>query len=332
MTASNFNSKPNVPATVADLDPDVVTEFLARHACNVTDAAADLAVSASDLRRLLWANPKLRDQAFEVVEARLDKAEKNIAEALHSDDPRMRVAASMFTLRNSVRAKRRGWITSSAAAVDLTIAAGPQRKTVFTWRPTPSELRDEEAQKKEAHRQAEVRRAQAEGHKVVQFSWGDSGGKDEDDDSNSGWRPPVYDDGRRKGDIEGELAGPSVLLEHAAAEPEPAEDPAEESAVVEPAAAEPEPESVVIEAPVPAVESAAARYERELIDAWIRNRLIAYPLASCFGCRRPIVAGQDWQEVSNGDTNARARFHRACHAEWRAEREAAARQALGLEG
>ena len=81
---------------------------------------------------------------------------------------------------------------------------------------------------------------------------------------------------------------------------------------------------------VPEPESAAVRYERERIDAWIRNRLIAYPLASCLLCRKPIIAGQDWQEVSNGE--ARARFHRTCHAEWRTEREAAARQALGLEG
>jgi hypothetical protein len=80
----------------------------------------------------------------------------------------------------------------------------------------------------------------------------------------------------------------------------------------------------------PPAESAAVRYERERIDAWIRNRLIAYPLASCLLCRKPIIAGQDWQEASNGD--ARARFHRACHAEWRAEREASARQALGLAG
>jgi hypothetical protein len=59
---------------------------------------------------------------------------------------------------------------------------------------------------------------------------------------------------------------------------------------------------------------AAVRYERDRIDAWIRNRLVPYPLASCFGCRKPIVAGAAWEEVSNGDTNARARFHRACHA------------------
>jgi hypothetical protein len=75
---------------------------------------------------------------------------------------------------------------------------------------------------------------------------------------------------------------------------------------------------------------AAARYERERIETWIRNRLVDYPLAACLLCRRPIVAGQDWREASNGE--ARARFHRTCHAEWRAERETAARQALGLEG
>jgi hypothetical protein len=81
---------------------------------------------------------------------------------------------------------------------------------------------------------------------------------------------------------------------------------------------------------VPEPESAAVRRERERIDGWIRNRLIAYPLASCLRCRTPIVAGAAWEEVSNGE--ARARFHRTCHAEWRTEREAAARQALGLEG
>ena len=70
--------------------------------------------------------------------------------------------------------------------------------------------------------------------------------------------------------------------------------------------------------------------ERERIAAWIRNRLIAYPLASCLLCRKPIIAGQDWQEASNGE--ARARFHRACHIGWRSEQEVAVRQALGLEG
>jgi hypothetical protein len=116
MTISPFHGKPNVPATVSGLDHTTAAEALARHGCNVTDAAQDLGVPASDLRRLLWANPKLQDEAFEVVEARLDQAEKNIFEALHSDDSRRRDAASFFTVRNTARARRRGWIISSVSA------------------------------------------------------------------------------------------------------------------------------------------------------------------------------------------------------------------------
>jgi hypothetical protein len=115
------------------------------------------------------------------------------------------------------------------------------------------------------------------------------------------------------------VATPATLIEQAAA------------VAFEPAP-EPEPVASSVEALSVEPESAAVRYERERIDAWIRNRLITYPLASCLLCRKPIIAGQDWQEASNGDTKARARFHQTCHAEWRTEREAAARRALGLEG
>jgi hypothetical protein len=135
MSVSHFHNKPTVPATVADLDHALVIEVLARHACNCTDAALELEVPASDLRRLLWANPKLQDQALEVVEARLDAAEKNIAEALVSEDSRRRDAASFFVVRNSVRAKRRGWITSSSAGADLIVNNNLQARTVtFRWR------------------------------------------------------------------------------------------------------------------------------------------------------------------------------------------------------
>ena len=72
MTASNFHSKPSVPAAVADLDLALVAEVLARNGCNVSDAAAELHVPPSDLRRLMWSKPKLQDEAFEVVEGRID--------------------------------------------------------------------------------------------------------------------------------------------------------------------------------------------------------------------------------------------------------------------
>jgi hypothetical protein len=132
------------PATVSNLDHALVAEVLARHACNVTVAATDLGVPPSDLRRLLWANPALQDAAFEVVEARLDKAEANIHEALHSEDPRRRDAASFFALRNSVRARRRGWITSSTSAAELSVTANaPARTLTFRWRTRDDDKRDE---------------------------------------------------------------------------------------------------------------------------------------------------------------------------------------------
>ena len=122
---------------------------------------------------------------------------------------------------------------------------------------------------------------------------------------------PRYDDGR--GDcVDGAVAAPTVLIEHEHAE------------AVRP---EPEPEPAVL---TEAAEAAAARYDRERVDAWIRRGVIDYPLAFCFGCRKQVVAGQEWVDVSNGDANARTRFHRACHEVWRGEREAAAREALGL--
>ena len=128
-------SAPNVPATVAGLAPNMVSEALARHAGNVSDAAKDLGVQPSDLRRLLWANPKLQDEAFEAVEARLDLAEKNIAAALRSNDGRERLAASMFTIRNSHRARKRGWITSSTSAAELSVSASSDqpRTITFSW-------------------------------------------------------------------------------------------------------------------------------------------------------------------------------------------------------
>ena len=135
MNVSNFHKKPVVPATAADLDHAVVVAALARHGCNVTDAALDLKVPASDLRRLMWANPGMQDQAFETVEGRLDMAEKNIAEALTTEDSRRRDAASFFVLRNTARAKCRGWIVSASGGVDVSINANvPARTLTFRWR------------------------------------------------------------------------------------------------------------------------------------------------------------------------------------------------------
>jgi hypothetical protein len=136
--------RPGVPTTVADLDHNEVADALARHSCNVTEAAAELGVRPSDLRRLIWANPGLQDAAFEQVETRLDKAEANIAEALHSADSRRRDAASFFVIRNSARARKRGWITTatSAAEVSVSMSENGPRVLRFRWTTDADDVRD----------------------------------------------------------------------------------------------------------------------------------------------------------------------------------------------
>lgn len=112
MTASDFHGKPKVPDTVKHLDADVVVDTLSRHGVNVSEAADELGVASADLRRLLWARPQLVDAAAEIEERRLDLAEKNIFEALRSDDPAvvMRLRCSPF-----------------ATAIGLASAAGSRR-------------------------------------------------------------------------------------------------------------------------------------------------------------------------------------------------------------
>ena len=137
MTASDFHGKPVVPDSVKHLDADVVVEVLSRHGVNVSEAADELGVASADLRRLLWANPKLTDAAVEIEERRLDLAERNIFEALKSDDPRRRDAASMFTIRNSHRARKRGWITTITSVAELSVSANANnqsRTLTFRWR------------------------------------------------------------------------------------------------------------------------------------------------------------------------------------------------------
>ena len=71
-----------------------------------------------------------------------------------------------------------------------------------------------------------------------------------------------------------------------------------------------------------------AQLDQARIDKWIRDRLVDWR-ESCWGCRKPIVVGQKWTFVGNGEVGAR--FHEPCHAQWLTEREIAARTALGLD-
>jgi hypothetical protein len=87
--------------------------------------------------------------ALDHEERRIDLAEQRIDEALKCDDSRRRDAAAMFVLRNTARAKRRGWIVSASAGVDATVNTAP-REIHFRWRTDEDDKRD--AERAEAER------------------------------------------------------------------------------------------------------------------------------------------------------------------------------------
>jgi hypothetical protein len=269
-----------IPESLAHLDIEIVAAALIRNDANVGKAAQALGVPSGDLRKLVLVDQRLADAALEAVELRLDGAEANLCEALHCGDPRRRDAVSMFLLRNTQRASKRGYAVAASAA-SLEAGHEPAQTIVVRWGsndPAP-----------------EMDVIERDGKQIS---------------------VPRYDNGRGDGCLEGEVATPAVLIEHAA-----------------PVASEPQPvASSPLEAlsVVPEPESAAVRYERERIDKWIRDHLVVNPnVVGCQRCHRPIIAGDRWTETSNGET--RGRYHQACYDAWRAGQEAAARQALGLE-
>ena len=189
----------------------------------------------------------------------------NILEALTSGDPRRRMASAMFTVRYSAKARKRGCITNSSASVDANAVADAQPKHYRVVWGKPDEP-DRELGPGEFRRDGRI------------LSAPDYGGDDSDAD-------------QRDDVVEGELAPPATMIGH-------------ETAAVE----EPEPTAVEAIEPVPppaAPESAAARYERERVAAWVRARLTPYPMDRCCYCRLPFNFGQQWQEVANDAVRVR---------------------------
>jgi hypothetical protein len=79
---------------------------------------------------------------------------------------------------------------------------------------------------------------------------------------------------------------------------------------------------------IPAAEPHTAA-DRARIVRWVASRVISWPPHNCFCCRRPIAYGAKWIELV--EDNNRARFHFDCEPVWRAEQEATALKALGID-
>jgi hypothetical protein len=140
-----------IPDSVAHLDLTAVAEVLVKHGANVRSAASELGVPTSDLRQLTLVNQALINAAYEAEELRLDRAEAAVDEALKSDDSRRKDAAAYFILRNSHRARRRAWITTSTSAAELSVTANASARTLtFRWRDDSDDKRD--AERAEAER------------------------------------------------------------------------------------------------------------------------------------------------------------------------------------
>jgi hypothetical protein len=131
-----------IPESVAHLDVELVAAALIRNAANVRNAARALGVPSSDLRKLVLIDERLSDAALEAIELKLDVAESNLCEALHSEDPRRRDAVSMFMLRNVGRAAKRGYAVAAAGLEASASVAEPPRRIIIRWR-NPGESDDE---------------------------------------------------------------------------------------------------------------------------------------------------------------------------------------------
>jgi hypothetical protein len=124
-------NRSRLPASCRDLDYDHVIAALVAANVNISDAATQLHVPSSDLRRLMNAIPELLALAIEKEERRLDKAEAILDRELNSEDSRCATAAAVFVLRNAKRAVARGW-----RQPDVEVAAnntGPPVRYHFRW-------------------------------------------------------------------------------------------------------------------------------------------------------------------------------------------------------
>ena len=196
-----------IPKSVAHLDVEIVAAALIQNDANVRNTARALDVPSGDLRKLVLVDQRLADAALEAIELRLDDAEANLSEALRCGDPRRRDSVSMFMLRNVQRASKRGYaVAASAASLEVGSGDGAQPQTyVIRWGDGPDR---------------EMETIERDGREIS---------------------IPRYDNGRGDGCLEGEVATPAVLIEHAApvaSEPQPVA-----SSLMEALSVVPEPES-----------------------------------------------------------------------------------------
>jgi len=93
---------PKFPPGCSHLDLKEVERVLVRHRANINEAAKELGVSRTDLRRLTWHNPKLLEEALLWCDVYVSRCHGLLIEALDSKSRRRREWASDKLLSSSL--------------------------------------------------------------------------------------------------------------------------------------------------------------------------------------------------------------------------------------
>ena len=93
---------PKLPPGCAHLDLKEVERVLIRHRANISEAAKELGVSRTDLRRLTWHNPNILEEALVWCDVYVNRCNGLLLDALHSKSRRRREWASDKILSSSM--------------------------------------------------------------------------------------------------------------------------------------------------------------------------------------------------------------------------------------
>jgi hypothetical protein len=93
-------------AAPQDLDPELIAEALTKAEGSVWKAAKTLGVRTGELRRFCLKDQRLMDEALEVNELALDKAEAQVFRALRTGPLSNRLQAAAFIVRSRGRRRR----------------------------------------------------------------------------------------------------------------------------------------------------------------------------------------------------------------------------------
>jgi hypothetical protein len=153
---------PKFPPGCAHLDLKEVERVLVRHRANISEAAKELGVSRTDLRKLIWHKPKLLEEALLWCGVYVSRCDGLLIQALDSKSRRRREWAVDKILSSS---KGYGYLLSPAPPANLLFrVASEQEAAAELEREAAAELdrgRDAELESdRRWERESEERRGQ----------------------------------------------------------------------------------------------------------------------------------------------------------------------------